>query len=64
MGQTLKKNKILKKNADNKEGKKGNLKNNKGMRNRKRYVRQMQTDKLQGKSRTQKRTKYNKKKEK
>jgi len=54
----------LKKNADNKEGKKGNLKNNKGMRNRKRYVRQMQTDKLQGKSRTQKRTKYNKKKEK
>jgi hypothetical protein len=37
--------------------KQGNVKNNKGIRNRKRHIRERQTDKLQGRSRTQKITK-------
>jgi len=41
--------------------KQGNVKNNKGTRNRKRYTTERQTDELQERSGTQKRTKYNKK---
>jgi len=41
--------------------KQGNVKNNKGMRNRKRNIRERQTDKLQEKSTTQKRQSKTKK---